>query len=110
MDANANNKLDEKSSGKRLANFSGGGDDFMSMSATSKDKVQTITSKDIRNFNDEFLKSKGMKQPEQVNKDTGETKPRRAPGAPSPDKNEQAKRKKNKKKNKDNKKSNIPTY
>jgi len=82
----------------------------MSMSAANKDKVQAITSKDIRKFNDEFLMSKGIKLPEPANKEGGavntQNQPRKAPGAPSPD---PVKKKKNKKK-KGDKKTGMPTY
>ena len=79
----------------------------MSGNKTRTDKVQPITTKDIRNQNDEFLLSKGIKPPEPQNKKEEATKPRRAPGAPSP---EPVKKKKKPKKKKDDKSKTMPTY
>lgn len=108
MDANIKNKATEGNTGKKLANFSGGNEDFMSMSTASKDKVQAITSKDIRKYNDEFLISKGIKPADLPGNQNNVTdKPKRAPGAPSP---EPAKKKKKKNKNKGEQKGGMPKY
>ena len=56
LDANADVKAQSGNTAKRLANFNReDGDDFMSGNKVRQDRVQPITTKDIRNLNDEFL-------------------------------------------------------
>lgn len=109
LDANAQNKVSSETGGKKIANFARNVEDFMGGGKADRDKVSPITTKQIRLTNEEFLWSKGIKIPDQVDEEgkVVKEKPARVPGAPSPE--PEKKRKRNKKK-KGETKTGLPTY
>ena len=88
---------------QRIANFSREEDDFMMSMKADRNKVEKITTKEIRDLNEEFLFQKGItiqKKQEEVAPHQPQ-KPQRVPGAPSP---EPKKRKRHRKKKADGEK------